>query len=88
MKMTIVQQVELASGTIGKTRHMRNGEPLAAPAALRIVQYASDPGFYLLYLDSGGHELTDTYHDTLDDAMSQAEWEFAVTPGQWRTVTD
>jgi hypothetical protein len=88
MTMRILRQVELAAGAAGKTRHTLHGEPLAAPAALRIVQYASDPGFYLLYLDAAGRELTDTYHDTLDGAMSQAEWEFAVMPGEWRMVAD
>ncbi|WP_218920252.1 hypothetical protein [Chondromyces crocatus] len=86
--MKLLRQIALPEGTAGKARHTRNGAILLSPAALSIVQYASDPGFYLLYVDAEGRELTDTYHDTLDGALSQAEWEFAVTPGQWKIVPD
>jgi hypothetical protein len=88
MKGTILLRVQLTQGTTGRARHARNGEPLPTPAALNIVQYASDPGFYLLYLDNDGHELTDTYHDSLSEAMAQAEWELAVTPRQWISADD
>jgi hypothetical protein len=54
---------------------------------LRISQYVGDPGFYLLYLDAEGNELTDTYHETLEKAMSQAEWEFDVRPDEWGPPT-
>jgi hypothetical protein len=57
------------------------------PAQLRIVQFANDPGFYLLYCTTGGEELTDTYHDTLDAAFGQAEWEFGVKRPEWKIVT-
>ena len=43
-------------------------------AALAVVQYPSDAGYYLLYLDVAGNEVTDTWHASLDDALSQAEF--------------
>jgi hypothetical protein len=69
----------------GRTRHLVGGAPIAKPSALRIVSYDGDPGFYLLYLDTEGKELTDTYHDTLEAALDQAEWEFGVTPDEWES---
>lgn len=68
----------------GKTRHYLGTSELPPPAELRIVQYTEDPGYYLLYFDNQGAELTDTYHDSLAEAMQQAEWEFGVRPEEWR----
>jgi hypothetical protein len=68
----------------GFTRHTLNGLPLQPPSELRIVQYRGDPGYYLLYCDSAGKELTDTYHDTIKSALEQAQAEFGVEPGEWQ----
>jgi hypothetical protein len=67
----------------GKTRHYSGAQELPIPAALQIVKYPDDPGYYLLYLGQDGGELTDTYHDTLERALSQAEWEFRLKPDEW-----
>lgn len=69
----------------GKTRHYLGTNELPPPTELRIVQYTEDPGYYLLYFNDLGEELTDTYHDSLTEAMEQAEWEFGVRPEEWRT---
>ncbi|GAB1689264.1 hypothetical protein [Krasilnikovia sp. M28-CT-15] len=54
------------------------------PVSLRIVQYEGDePNAYLFYCDESGEELTDTYHDTIADAMDQAEAEFGVQHHEW-----
>jgi hypothetical protein len=75
-----------AHSPTGKTRHFSGGELLPAPSELRIVKYADDPGFYLFYCDNTGKELTDTYHDTLEGAMAQAEWEFGVKENEWKPM--
>ena len=63
------------------------GEEVAEPAAsLQIVKHPGDRGYYLLYFDENGREFTDTYHDTLQGAMSQAEWEYRVRPEEWERV--
>ena len=67
----------------GRTRHYRDGELLAAPASLLIGEAPPMPGYYLLYVDHQGQEMTDTWHFTLEDAMHQAEVEFQVTPDDW-----
>jgi hypothetical protein len=31
--------------------------------------------------------MTDTYHDSIEDAMAQADFEFEVRPDEWESVT-
>ena len=72
-----------AHGPTGKTRHFYGNELLPPPKELRIVQYNSDPGYYLLYCDESGNQMTDTYHLSVKDAMDQAEFEFGITADEW-----
>jgi len=50
--------------------------------ALEICSSSSDRGFYLIYEPESGLR-TDTWHETLDDAFGQAEWEFGVSRDEW-----
>lgn len=70
----------------GRTRHYLGEEELPPPVELRIVQYPGDSGYYLFYCDDSGTELTDTYHDSLEEAFDQAEWEFQVRPDEWEVL--
>lgn len=85
----ILQTVRLQSRHIptGYTRHYNGQEKLPSPAILQIVQFTTDPGFYLLYLDASGQELTDTYHETREGAFLQAQREFQVKLDEWESVT-
>jgi len=67
----------------GRTTHIRNGSELPVPVQLQIAEFDDDPGFYLLYLNEIGEELTDTYHDSVEQALSQAALEFGVVESQW-----
>ena len=42
----------------------------------------TDQGYYLMYEPETGPG-TDTWHQTLDGAMAQAEWEFGVARHEW-----
>src|ERR1700737_368274 len=68
----------------GFTVHRRGGEILPKPSILTIAQRGSDLGYYLLYLDDQGEEMTDTYHENLDAAFEQAKAEFGVAKEEWR----
>ncbi|WP_143740280.1 hypothetical protein [Micromonospora echinospora] len=74
----------------GFTRHYYGhpGGPrveVPPPVSLRLVQYAGDePRVYLFYCDATGEEMTDTLHDSLEDAMDQAKAEFRVRRDEWR----
>lgn len=67
----------------GKTRHVKGRKPVPSPDELRIVQLTGDPGFYLFHYDKHGEELTDTYHDSVEEAMEQARWEFGIEKHEW-----
>lgn len=86
---TVLREVTLGAGhrATGGTRHYRGGAELPPPAALRIIKFVGDSGYYLLYLDKEGFEMTDTYHDSVEEAMAQADWEFQVKPHDWNIVT-
>ncbi len=70
-----------------KTRHTINGEPCREFTRLEIGTYDEDAGVYLLHLgpDDRG---TDTWHENLDDAFHQAEFEFGVRRDQWHMQTN
>ncbi len=70
----------------GKTTHWQDGKKIRSITQLQIAQIGADPGYYLLYLDETGNELTDTHHETEEKAMRQAEFEFCVRRGDWKTV--
>ncbi|HEY3803303.1 MAG TPA: hypothetical protein VGL61_11880 [Kofleriaceae bacterium] len=78
----------------GKTTHSRGtivngkvvaGEPLPSPAYVTIE--SADGAFYLLYFDADGRCMTDTWHQTLDAAKRQAQFEFEIADGDWEAVT-
>jgi hypothetical protein len=71
--------------TTGKTRHYRD-QLLPPPQQLEIVQLPPDSGFYLLYLDGNGAEMTDTWHESLEQAMDQANFEFGLLPNEWERL--
>jgi hypothetical protein len=68
----------------GKTRHYRDGGLQPPPHGLEIVQIPQDRnGYYLLYLDESGSEMNDTRHDTIDEAIDQASFEFGLLGAEW-----
>ena len=85
----ILKEVALLSQhrETGFTRHYRGNVRLGKPARLQIASFENVDGFYLYYLDEHGQEQSDTYHDSINDAMEQARSEFGVTPGEWIEVS-
>jgi hypothetical protein len=67
-----------ATPSLGRTRHIVKGEEVREFACLAIAHYPDAPGFYLFYCDENWHVVTDTFHDTLEGAISQAEFEFGA----------
>jgi hypothetical protein len=59
-------------------------ESLQATAWLEISE--EDDGFFLLHFNVGGECFADTWHQTLDDAKRQAEFEFGIAAGEWTPV--
>ena len=71
----------------GSTKHTVRGRDLGTPAALAICRDAAANAFYLFYCDSDWTVLTDTFHESLSGAKSQAEYEFAGVDATWLAAT-
>ena len=62
---------------------------VARPLSSRLTPGSSqDRSYYLIPVDSAGSELTDTWHETIDEAMTQAEWELQVARADWERMPD
>ncbi|GAB4093021.1 hypothetical protein [Flaviaesturariibacter terrae] len=72
----------------GNTKHFIDGALVKSFASLAICQYLNDSGYYLFYCDSNWNALTDTYHDTIEGAVEQAEYEFRGSSSGWTFLRD
>jgi hypothetical protein len=74
----------------GRTRHMISdgkGQREFPPfVRLEIAQYPGDEGCYLLHICEDG-STADTWHETVDEALHQAEWEFGVLGSEWQVIS-
>ncbi|HEX6372166.1 MAG TPA: hypothetical protein VF006_24830 [Longimicrobium sp.] len=66
----------------GSCRHFAHGA-LAGPAAGLAICRDSDGGFFLFGCDAEWNPVTDTWHETLEDAQHQAEFEYEGITGTW-----
>ncbi len=74
--MIKILKTAIVKSSKGVTSHRVGDDSISNIYSVSISQYDEDDGFYLLYLDENGIEITDTYHNSLNDAVSQAEFEF------------
>ena len=79
----------------GATKHYRahiadnkvvKENELAVPAWVEI--HSSNDAFLLLYFDASGVCMTDTWHATIDQAKTQAQFEFMIREEDWERVAD
>lgn len=75
----------------GRTKHtlsdgktVRDFPPFTS---LTITTYGDGSGYYLMH-NCDNHIGTDTLHETLDEALYQAEYEFGVLPEEWTDVQE
>jgi len=87
-EMVPLKKVVLNEGHIrpGRTKHTlcdEHGSREFPPfVSLVIARYPGDSGYYLLHLCENGQG-TDTWHQSLDEALHQAEYEFEVKHEDW-----
>lgn len=86
--MIAIKRAALNEGHLrpGRTKHTlidsKGAREFPSFTSLAICQYPGDSGYYLMHLCEGS-EGTDTWHENLDDALHQAEWEFGVREDEW-----
>jgi len=67
----------------GNCRQIVAGVLQGAAAGLAICQYEGDDSFYLFGCDEDWQSVTDTWHQTLEDAKDQAEFEYEGVSSTW-----
>jgi hypothetical protein len=74
----------------GKTTHLQ-GAPagglievtkLPDPKTVEVVE--QDGSFFLLRLDEQGECVADTWHETIEAAKAQANFEYGIEEGDWK----
>ena len=72
----------------GHTQQIVAGAVLGPAMGLAICQYEGESHYYLFGCDEGWNSLSDTWHETLEDAQDQAEHEYEGTRSTWVTVRE
>ena len=63
--------------------HLTKGREIEDPRGLAICQYDGEDAYFLFGCNEDWDSQCDTWHETLDDAKSQAEFEYAGTVQTW-----
>ena len=93
MEMVAIRKVTLQEHHLrpGRTRHTlvdgHGPRPFPPFISLVIARYPEDTRHYLMR-HCKDHIGTDTCHESLEDALRQAEWEFGVLPEEWLEVQE
>ena len=58
------------------------------PYKLEIMSYPDEnnDGFYLTSMNIDNEDINDTWHQTIEDAVEQAKYEFNVNPKDWKDL--
>lgn len=76
-RVLVVADLSGATPTLA-TRHVVSGRERSGFAGLAIARYDGADGLYLFYCDEEWNAVTDTCHDTMEQALSQAQFEFGT----------
>ena len=68
----------------GNCRQIVAGVLMGAASGLAICQYEGESSFYLFGCDDDWNTVTDTWHETLEDAKAQAEFEYEGVNETWQ----
>jgi hypothetical protein len=67
----------------GNTRQIVGGVLLGPAAGLAICQYDGDTAYYLFGCDENWTSRSDTWHESIEDAKDQGEFEYEGTKLTW-----
>jgi hypothetical protein len=67
----------------GNTRQIVAGVIMEPASGLAICQYSGEDAFYLFGCDVAWNSVTDTWHEDLQDALEQAEFEYEGVSETW-----
>jgi len=67
----------------GKTTHVVGNQIPDDFYGLAICKYPNDRGYYLFYCNGNWEAITDTWHETIEDAKDQGEYEYFGIEDNW-----
>jgi hypothetical protein len=67
----------------GRCRQVVAGVLQGTAAGLAICRFDGEDGFYLFGCDERWSSVTDTWHQTIEEAMGQAEFEYEGVSTTW-----
>jgi hypothetical protein len=83
-KVVLYTSIDERHRDTGNCRQIVAGELMGAAAGLAICQYKGEDSFYLFGCDQDWNTVTDTWHETLEDAKAQAEFEYEGVSATWQ----
>ena len=75
--------IDARSRPTGYCKHYHGSTLLGPAAGLAICQYKGESYYYLFGCDETWRSVTDSWHETLDDAKRQAELEYEGVTRAW-----
>ena len=69
----------------GGCRHFVGGGLMGPAAGLAICRHEGETAVYLFGCDEDWDTVTDSWHETLEEAKAQAEFEYEGVSATWRT---
>ncbi len=67
----------------GRTSHSVDGQPIGPMCALAVCRYPGEDCVYLFGCDANWTVVADTWHETIDEAVRQAELEYEGVAATW-----
>ena len=86
-KVVCYASIDSSHRFTGKTKQIVRGELMGAMSGLAICKPDKTDEFYLFGCDSKWNVVTDTWHQSLSEAMEQAEFEYEGVTQAWRYVS-
>lgn len=75
-----------AAERFGFDRHARRSMPF--PSVVVIEEEEGHPGFFLYGYAPDGAFAGDTYHQSIDEALGQASYQYGIPSSAWRVIGD
>ena len=70
----------------GNCQQIVDGVIRGSAYGLAICHYDGEAGYYLFGCDSNWNAVTDTFHETIEQAQAQAEFEYQGVTATWQKV--
>jgi hypothetical protein len=85
-KVVLYTKIDERHRHTGNCKQIVAGILMGAASALAICRYEGEENYYLFGCDENWNTLTDTWHETLEAAIEQAEFEYEGTNKTWQKL--